>query len=260
MLGELVSGLLGVGDESYYEDPRVGEALQAQAKLSAEGLQFAKQVYAENSPLAKKTAQSNYDTMVASNKFAADQRKRYTDSVVPLEDQFIQEAKTAGSAESQARAAADAGASFSTTINARDQANARRAAAYGYGYQSPTNNAASAAAMTGVTNAARRAEENRGTAMRANAINMGRGFAADTNASYGLGINAGSAGIQNSWAGVNNVMQGYGMGIGGQENLASGYGQIAAGQNAFRSNQDAAQGALVGTVIGGAIAAKPWKQ
>lgn len=171
-------------------DPRIGQAAMLSAKTGQDYLAFMKG--------QARTA----------NKWAAQDRARHRDVFIPMQDDFIAEAKGYDSAERQDQAASQAVADVSSQAALAQQAERRQLAAMGVDPRSGRARAASSAstlrtglARAGVANTARRQIQAEGRAMRAAAINMGNGLAVNPGTSLGLANGAASAGFNGAMAG-----------------------------------------------------------
>lgn len=186
-------------------------------------------------------------------------RERYEQKYQPLEDNLIQEFQNYGSperiAQERGRAIADVNASF----DAQRRNALQRLESYGVD-PSQTRNAAldigmrtaQAAAAAGAASGATRNVENTGRALRAEAINIGKGMPSQVAQSYGQSIQAGNSqvGNANQTTGTSaNAMQGansyLGTSIGGfgqaGNTMSQGFNNQMASWNA---NQQQVTGAL----------------
>lgn len=144
------------------------------------------------------------------NSWAAQDRARYQDTFVPLQDQFIADAKGYDTPERRASEAAAAGGDV--MLQGRIAADGRRRQAMAMGINPASGrfmNAEAKAgtdvalAASGAGNLARRNVENTGRGLIANAINLGQGSAVNPGTSMGLSNGAASSGF-------GGAMQGYG--------------------------------------------------
>lgn len=193
-------------------------------------------------------------------------RSRYENVFQPLEDNLVQDFQNYDSearrGEDRGRAMADVSASF----DAQRRNALQRLESYGVD-PSQTRNAAldvnmrtqQAAAQASAGTAAGRLTEDKGRALRADAINIGRGLGSQVASSYGQSVAAGAAGLgganqttntsagaigsPGSWAGL------------GQQGAAGAAGTLTQGfnnqLNAFNTQQAANSSAMSG--IGSAI-------
>lgn len=180
------------------------------------------------------------------NRWAGEDRARYQDVYQPMQDRFIAEAESYNSPERRASAAAEAGADV--TLAGRQAAEQRTRQQMAMGVNPASGRAINAnakagtdlaLATAGAQNLARRNVEQTGTAMRANAINMGNGLAVNPGTSMGLSNGAGQAGF-------GGAMSGYGQ----QANiLGQQFNQQMQSYNANQAGLGAI-GSALGTVIG----------
>jgi hypothetical protein len=209
--------------------------------------------------------QENYEN-------AKKDRSRYETMFQPLENNLVQEFQNYDSPERRAqergRSIADVNKSFDATRRNALQ----RLESYGVD-PSQTRNAAldlgtrvqQAAAQAGAATAADRATEQTGRALRAEAINIGKGMPSNVAASYGQSLQAGNSGIgnanattgaaSNAYGGANQFMNTGISGYGQAGNTASqGYANQMQQYNANQANTTGALGA-VGNLAGMAMIA-----
>lgn len=184
-------------------------------------------------------------------------RQRFEQIYQPLEDNLVQEFQSFDTperrAEERGRAMADVNASF----DAQRRNALQRLESYGVD-PSQTRNAAldigvrtqQAAAAAGAATAADRATEQTGRALRAEALNIGRGYPSNVAGSYGQSIQAG-----NSMVGNANQTTGTSTGAlqsaGGFMNTAqAGFGQAANIQSSGYQNQLGQYGANQQNITG----------
>lgn len=133
---------------------------------------------------------------------AVEDRKRYEETYLPIEQNLVQEFQNYNTPERMAtergRALADVNASFDAQRRNAQQ----RLESYGIDPSQTRGQAldvgmrtAQAAAAAGAADAATQRVENTGRALRAEAINIGKGLPSQVAASYGQSIGAGQAGI-----------------------------------------------------------------
>lgn len=194
-------------------------------------------------------------------------RSRYQELFEPLEEQLAYDAETYASAERQefeaGKAEADVAAQFE---QARDTA-AQRLEGYGVDPSQTRQGAldlgtriAEAAAQSSAGNQARTQTENIGRALRSEAINVGRGYPGQIQASMGgagaAGTQAANTGLATTASGAQTMGTGQGwQGLGNQS--VAGWGNILnqGYQNQlaqFEGNQNSSSGwgSLLGTVAG----------
>lgn len=149
------------------------------------------------------------DQAAITNEWAAQDRVRYQDTFIPLEDRFIAEAQGYDSPERKAKAATEAVADVRQQQMIAQAGNERRMASMGvnpasgrFAGEERRADTAGALAAAGAANTARRQVEATGDAMRANAINLGKGLAVNPGTAMGLSNGAASSGFSGA-------MQGY---------------------------------------------------
>lgn len=190
------------------------------------------------------------DQAAITNEWAGQDRARYQDTFIPIEDRFIAEAQGYDSPERKQKAAAEAVADVRQQQMIAQAGNERRMASMGvnpasgrFAGEDRRADTASALAAAGAANTARRQVEATGDAMRANAINLGKGLAVNPGTSMGLSNGAASSGF-------NGAMQGYQT----QGSLLNT--QYQQQMDAYKAKQSS-MGAL-GSAIGSVVGAIEW--
>lgn len=188
---------------------------------------------------------------------AKQDRERYETQFQPLEDNLIQEFQDYDSPERREQERSRAMSDVSQQFDAQRRNALQRLESYGVD-PSQTRNAAldlgtrvqQAAAMAGAGSASDRNVENTGRALRAEAINIGKGMPSNVAASYGQSLAAGNAGIgnanQTTTTGANALTSSQGFSNAG----LSGYNQSANIQNQGYQNQMAAYNANQSQITG----------
>lgn len=258
-------------------DPRIGEAALLQAETGKQWLGFAKDAFAvsterqaELDAITKQVSDLQLGVMTEQRDIARADRQRYEEKFRPIEDQFVEEASNYGSAERQAAAAAEAKADVQTATEQARAAAERRASSMGInpasGRFAGMDRAAemtTALASAGAQNTARQTVRDKGLALKADVVNMGRGLPTSAAAATQLGLGAGAGAIgahQGANAqyiastgimgqGFGGQMQGY-SGMGGLLNAQYG-NQVAAWDAENRAN--AANAAGFGSFLGGVM-------
>ena len=241
------------------------DAMQAQGEwaylTSQEQLQWARQQDAMNRQLLQQVLGPQLQAQQDQQQWARDDRARYENVYQPLEDSLVEDFQSYGTPERMAaergRAMADVGAAF----DAQRRNALQRLESYGVD-PSQTRNAAldlsmrtnQAAATAAAGTNAQRITEDKARALRADAINIGRGLPSQVAQSYGPSVAAGAAamggatstfatganamGNPTSWAGLGQQgIQGAGQFVnqGFQNQLAAGqytnqaYGSLLSG-------------------------------
>lgn len=204
----------GGGGSMPAPDPQIGRAALMNAETGKEWLAFSKEAYAEAmerqksiDALAKQVTEQALDTAVEQQGWSREAHDRYTDTFIPLQDRFIEEAESYDSPERRAEAAATARADVLNAANAEEGANKRQMAAMGINPNSGrwagvqrAGDLGTAVAAAGASNTARRQVEATGLGLRASAINMGNGLPAQSaqNASLGMGAGTNAANVTNA--------------------------------------------------------------
>ncbi len=190
---------------------------------------------------------------------AQQDRARYEQTFQPIEDNLVSEFQNYDSPERRAQERGRAMSDVSQSFDAARRNSLQRLESYGVD-PSQTRNAAldigvrtaQAAATAGAASAADRSTEQTGRALRAEAINIGRGLPSNVAASYGQSLQAGNSMVGNAnqttaatsgaFQGANGAMNTSINGFGQAGNtMAQGYqGQMAQ----FNANQQATTGML----------------
>jgi hypothetical protein len=198
---------------------------------------------------------------------AQQDRERYEQTFQPIEDNLVSEFQNYDSPERRAEERGRAVAEVSQSFDAARRNSLQRLESYGVD-PSQTRNAAldigvrtaQAAAQAGAASAADRATEQTGRALRAEAINIGKGLPSNVAASYGQSLQAGNSMVGNAnqttatgagaFQGANGAMNTAIGGFGQAGNtMTQGYQNQMAQHN---SNQQQITGALgaIGGVAG----------
>jgi len=249
-------------------DPAIGQAAMKNAEIGEEWLTFAREQFTEGNKrlevmdtLTNKVIQQQLDTQDQANEWAQEDRTRTKDVFQPLEDEFIETAKNYDSAENQDRAAAEASADMQKAADTQRAVNQRSMASMGISPNSgrfagvsraDTTNAALATA--GASNAARTQVRDKGMALKADAINIGRNLPSSTAAAYGIGLNAGNSAVGNQGASdagfyknVGVMGQGFGGAMQGYNNQGSILNNLYGNQvNAWSAQQQANSSSAAG--------------
>lgn len=249
-------------------DPAIGQAALKEAQLGEEWLNFSKEQFAisndrqkEQDKLATEVTKNQLDAAKQAQGWATQDRERYQNTYVPLENDFIDKANNWDSAERQATLASEAKADVLTNASQQRGATQRQMAGMGV---SPTSGryagvdraqeSATALAAAGAENNARNTVRNQAVDMKANAINMGKGMAVNPATSLGLGVNSGSAAYgttaaNNQQSAGNTAIVGQGIqgAMNGYNSQAGILNQQYQGQlSAWQANQQAAGGLYSG--------------
>lgn len=216
-------------------DPNIGKAAMMSARLGKQYLGWMK------------------DRATTTDAWAAEDRGRFQDTFIPLQDDFIKTAKNWDSPAAQRAAAREAVADVTQQATIAQESNDRGMAAMGVDPGSARYTAGrrgiaidTGLARAGAANMARRQRRAEGVQMEGQAINLGSGMAVNPLSSYSAGTAAASRGFEGA-------MQGYGQ----QGSLLNQqYQNQLAGYEADQQAQGSVFGAL-GTAAGMAIGS-PW--
>lgn len=240
-----------MGKKSGPRPPDYTEIYNAQIDLGRENAQVAREQLAwgreqdaANRAILERVLGIQLPIMEEQFKNAQEDRQRYEQVFLPIEDKLISEFQNYGTPErfdkERGRAVADVNANF----DAQRKNALARLESYGIDPSQTRNQAldigmrtAQAAAQAGAADAATQRVENTGRALRAEAINIGRGLPSQVAGSYGQSIAAGQAGVggaaTTTGAGVGAITSGQGF-----EQLAQGgYAGAANTRNTQYQNQ-----------------------
>lgn len=235
------------------------EIARMQRDVAREQLQWAREQDRMNRDILNQVLDVQLPAMREQADNAREDRARYEGVFRPLEDDLVREFQDYASPQRIAAERGRAIADVSQSFDAQRRNALQRLESYGID-PSQTRNAAldlgtrvaQAAASAGAANNAARNVENTGRALRAEAINIGRGLPSNVAASYGQSIQAGQAGVgganQTTGTSTNALMSGNQ--AAGQ--ALQGFGQSAGIQNMGYQNQmmqyGANQAALTGAL------------
>ena len=264
----------GGGGAAPAADPAIGQAAMANVELGKDWLSFAKDQFAAGNErqattddLNTKVINQQLATQDQANTWAQQDRSRTLNTFQPVEDSFVKTANEFDTPEKQAAAAAQAKADVVANANTTQQSNQRSMASMGI---SPTSgrfagitraqDTNTALAAAGAENNARTMIRDKGLALKADAVNMGKGLASSTAAAYGIGNNAGNSAVANN-ASANQsfnqngqvMAQGFSGNIGANSSAGSMLNQLYGNQlNAWSANQqaNATSAAGLGNMVG----------
>ncbi len=220
------------------------EIARINQETSMEQLAWAREQDDRNQAVLQRVLDSQLPIQEETAANARKDRARYETQFQPLEDNLINEFQNYDSPERQQMERGRALADVNQSFDAQRQNALQRLESYGVD-PSQTRNAAldlgvraqqAAAQATAATNASRNVE-NTGRALRAEAINIGKGMPSQVAASYGQSIQAGNSatGNANATTGAGASALTSGLGFSGQ--ALQGYGQGANIQNSGFQNQ-----------------------
>ena len=232
-------------------DANIGKAALKEAELGEEWLKFAREQYgvandrqAEQDKIANEVTQQQLTNSRTAQQWATEDRARYKDTFQPLQDDFINTAKSWDSKERQDKLAAEAKADVINNAAQQRQSTERNMASMGV---NPTSgrfagversaDVATALAGAGAENTSRNNVRKEGVAMKADAVNMGNGLAVNPANSLGLST-SGSSAAMGTTSGNNAQAAGNAQIMGsGYQAAMSGYGNQASILNQQYSNQ-----------------------
>lgn len=259
-------------------DPSIGIAARENVELGKDWLKFAEKQFAEGNK--RQAATDELNTKVISqqlqaqdeaNAWAREDRTRTKEVFQPVEDAFIKTAQEFDTPEKQAEAAAQAKADVLANAAVQGQSNARQMAAMGVNPESGrfagikrATDMNTALASAGAQNNARQIVRDKGLALKADAINIGKNLPSSTAAAYGIGTNSGNSAVANNASGNQNFYQNTGVmtsgfqgNIGANNSAGSMLNQLYGNQLSAWSAQQQANatsaaglGSMLGTGIG----------
>lgn len=269
----------GGGGSSSSPDPQIGQAALMQAKTGEDWLTFSKEVYADSIPrqekmdaLTEKVTNQQLETADQQSAWAEEDRARTQEVYQPIEDEYVQTAKDYGSAANQEKEAATAAADIKSATESQAATSQRQMAAMGlnpssgrWAGQDRAADLTTALGTAGAKNAARTATRDKGLALKADAINMGKGYASTAAQAASTGLNAGSSAVGNSntamssWRANTGIMgqgfQGAQQGYAGQANTLNQSWSNSLKADQINAGVDAANSQATGQAAGGAAMA-----
>ena len=253
----------------------------ANVELGKEWLNFAKEQFAEGNvrqsvtdALNTKVINQQLATQDQANTWGQEDRARTKTVFQPVEDAFVKTAQEFDTPEKQAAAAAQAKADVLANASTQQQSQQRQMASMGISPDSGrfagitrANDTNTALAAAGAQNNARQVIRDKGLALKADAINMGKGLASSTAAAYGIGTNAGNSAVANNASGNANFFQnqagmntGFNGAVGANNSAGSMLNSLYGNQlNAWSAQQQAnatsasGLGSMIGTLGVGAM-------
>lgn len=181
------------------------ETARIAQETAREQLEFARQQSTQNQELLGKVLTSQEGVQNEQLANARKDRKRFEELYQPLEDDLVKEFNEYDSPERQDLERGRAVADVNTQFDAARRNSLQRLEGFGVD-PSQTRNAAldldvrvqQAAVTAGASNNATRNVEDRGRALRAEALNIGRGYPSNVAGSYGQVLNAGNSQVNNA--------------------------------------------------------------
>jgi hypothetical protein len=264
---------MGIGKDDAPDPPdysAIAAASQEASKYayqaSRDQLNWARERYNLDRDLADSLIGDMRDRSAMQDQWAQEDRQRYKDTFEPLENQIIQEAKDYDTPERRQLAAQTDMATVASQSDLAREAAQRNLEGYGidpsstrYAALDVGSRTQQAAAMAGAGNMAMKRVEDTGRALKADAVNLGRGYQinplASSQAATGTGqaasgINLGTTasgqagmGTGAQWAGVGNSA----LGTWGNT-LNTGYNNALAGYKAQNDAAGSGWGSALGLV------------
>lgn len=242
------------------------EAAELAQQTAREQLDWAREQDTLNRETLNRVLDVQLPAMEEQARQAREDRRRYEEQFLPVEEQFIQDALTYDSpervTEERGRAMADVTAAF----DAQRRNALRRLEGFGVDPSQTRNQAldigvrtAQAAQQAAAGTGARRRVEDVGRALRSDVVNLGRGVPSQVAQSYGGAIGAGQAAVGGSAQTTGASTGAFSPALGFMGQGMQGYGQAGQLVNAGYGNQLAAwqgsQNQLAGNLAGaGALA------
>ena len=172
------------------------------AEAAREQLAWAREQDTKNRATLERVLGVQLPIMEEQFKNAQEDRRRYEETYLPIEQNLIEEFKNYASPERLETERRRAISDVSSAFDAQRKNALSRLESYGIDPSQTRNQALDlnmrmqqAAMQAGVADAATQRVENTGRALRAEAINIGRGLPSQVAASYGQSVAAGQAGV-----------------------------------------------------------------
>ena len=256
-------------------DERIGAAALKQAETGEQWLSFAKDAFAvsqdrqkELDALTTRVQEQQLGLATDQANWSKQDRQRYETVFKPVEDQFVEEATNYATDARQQEAAAEARADVKTAAASAAAATERNAASMGiapgsgrYTGVTATTDMNAALAESGAANNARQATRDKGLALKADVVNLGKGLPASAAAGAAGSVSASGTALNGTQAtnaqalaapsvvsqGFSGAMQGY---AGQASTLNQQYGlQLQAWET--QQKMAAANAAGIGSFLGG---------
>lgn len=237
---------------------------------SQEQLKWAREQDVANRALLERVLGPQLEAQADQAGWAKKDRARYEQTYQPIEDQLIQDFQSYGNPERIAQERGRAMADVATSFDAQRRNALQRLESYGVD-PSQTRNAAldistriqQGAAMAGAGTNATRVAEDKSRAMRADAINIGRGMPSQVAQSYGQSVAAGNSamgGANSTFAtsagAMGNPTAWGGMGMQGMQGagnmMTSNFNNQMSAQN-MQNQQSQAMWSGIGSLAGAAM-------
>jgi hypothetical protein len=241
------------------------EAAEKNYQLGREQLDWARDQWSQQKEMLDPVLKQMIETQSENSAWAKEQRHRYRTVYQPLEDQFVEDAKTYDSAGRKDLAIGAAQGQVAEQYEGARQQALQRLEGYGIDPSSTRSGAldigvrtARAAAAAGAGTAAGNRVDDQAIAMRAAALNLGQQNLQNALASDQTGTQAGNSAVTGSNTGLNtggNIMGNptawTGLGNAGLSSWLNGMNsQYNAQLGEFKANQEASSG--IGSLLGAA--------
>lgn len=268
------------GGSSAKNDPMVGiagimqaQAAQAQVQLGQDWLAFSKEQFGIANErqkgidaLTKQVTDQQIKSMTNANQWAEEDRARWKEKFLPLQDKYIEKASNWDSKEKQAEAAAEAKADVQNSLAEQKAQSERAAAANGVRPDSGQWTGLDRAtqlqgglASAGAQNSARKQLRNEAMALQGDALNIGSNLPSQAGSFMGIGNQAGSSAIgnnianQNSWRSNIGIMNtGFEGAMTGWNNSANIWRNIGKDRTDMLNTSDKMRQDSMGSIMGGA--------
>ena len=243
------------------------EATKMGYDLSREQFDWAKKTYADDRAILDRVTNASLARQEETDNWARADRARYEGTFQPLENQLVKDAQSYGSPERQEFEAGRASAEVAQNFDMARENAARNLESFGVD-PSSTRFAAldlgarvqQAAAQAGASNQGRLQAEETGRMLRAQAIDIGRGYPGQIAGTQATALQSGNAGANTRLAGTASGAQTMGTGtqwMGAGTGAAGQWGGALTGQSQadvarFQANQQASSGlgGLLGAGLG----------
>ncbi|ASV44781.1 virion structural protein [Agrobacterium phage Atu_ph08] len=256
-------------------DPQIGAAALKQAETGEAWLSFARDAFAvseerqkELDALTNRVTEQQLGLATDQAKWSREDRERYNTVYKPIEDDFIKEATNYATEERQSEAAAEARADVQTAAAnnraATERANASMGVTPGSGRFAGVQAASdlgTTLAEAGAANTSRQAVRDKGLALKADVVNLGKGLPAQAAAGAGGSVAAsgtalgGAQGTNSQALAASTIMNaGYGGAMQGYAGQASTLNQQYGLQlDAWKTQQQmkAQNASGIGSFLGG---------
>lgn len=228
---------MGKGSDAPSPDPNIGIAALKNAQLGEEWLAVSKEQFGVANErqkgldaLTKQVTTQQLGAAKQAQQWGTEDRARYTNTFVPLQDKFIEQAQNWDSPERQAKLAGEAKADVMTNAALGQQQSQRQMSAMGirpdsgrYAGINAAQGTLTALGAAGAENQARNTSRQQGLALQGDAINLGAGLGVNPATSLGLGVNAGTNAANTALGAEGNNRANSGILGSGYQTAMSGY-------------------------------------